>query len=63
MKDQNNNTGMGTNQKVMEIWTIHDNKWYDRMYQAPSEKYEYYLPTVEAILTTLKIQYTNQSID
>ena len=47
--------GMGMNQKVLEVWTIHGDKWYDIIYIAPVEKYDKYLPVVNEMTNTLQI--------
>jgi hypothetical protein len=42
--------GMGSEQKIMEIWTIDNNKWYNIMYLAPADKYEQYFPIVHSMI-------------
>lgn len=47
--------GMGDEQKLMEIWTINNDKWYDITYMAPIDKYESYLPIIQPMINSFHI--------
>jgi hypothetical protein len=47
--------GMGSEQKIMEVWTIYDDKWYNIMFVAPADRYETYFPVVHSMIDSFHI--------
>jgi hypothetical protein len=47
--------GMGDEQKLMEVWTINNDKWYDITFMAPIDKYESYLPIIQPMIDSFRI--------
>jgi hypothetical protein len=47
--------GMGSEQKIMEVWTIYDDKWYNIMFVAPADRYETYFLVVHSMIDSFRI--------
>jgi hypothetical protein len=47
--------GMGDEQKLMEVWAINNDKWYDITFMAPTEKYESYFPIIHSMIDSFRI--------
>jgi hypothetical protein len=47
--------GMGSNQMMLEVWTVKDGIWYHITFMAPAEKFQQYLPIAQQMINSLQI--------
>jgi hypothetical protein len=47
--------GMGSNQMMLEVWTVKDGIWYHITFMAPSDKFHQYLPIAQQMINSFQI--------
>lgn len=47
--------GMGSNQMMLEVWTVKDSMWYHITFMTPADKFHQYLPIAQQMIDSFQI--------